>query len=417
MIIRGQEVIIMKSEIRKYSFIAAFALLAFISYSCRDDVSMVLSEDYAVGNPEYVKGYKGFYLLNEGNMGSNKATLDYYNFATGIYTKNIYAERNPTVPKEMGDVGNDIGIYGGKLWAVINVSNKVEVMDAETAVRIGQIEIPNCRFIKFHQGYAYVTSYAGPVVIDPNYEQLGYVAKINTATLEVVGRCLVGFQPDELEIVNGKIYVANSGGYMGAGSTDGYERTVSVIDIATFKEEKRIDVAYNLERIKADSRGDLWVSSRGDYKGLPARLFFLDTDKQAITDTIPIAATNYCIDEDLLYVYGTEFSYITNGWDISYSVVDTRTRELVTVPDTIYEGETMKIRQVPKKIITDGTDKKIEKPYGIMVHPETKDIYITDAGNYVTPGVLYCFDKAGKKKWEVVAGNIPAHFALHAVYE
>lgn len=384
----------------KRGFIAIFAALSVLFSACRGDVEMVLSEDIAVGNPEIIKSYKGFYLLNEGNMGSNKATLDYYNFATGIYTKNIYAERNPHVPKEMGDVGNDVGIYGGKLYAVINVSNKVEVMDVETTKRIGQIEIPNCRFIKFHQGYAYVTSYAGPVIIDPNYKQTGFVSKINTATLKEVDRCLVGFQPDELEIVDGKIYVANSGGYMGAGDTKGYERTVSVIDIASFKEEKRIDVAYNLERIKADSRGDLWVSSRGDYKGLPARLFFIDHEKGMVTDTISIAATNYWIDNDLLYVYGTEWSYITNDWNISYSVVDTRTHEIVT-----------------RNIITDGTDKEIEKPYGIMVHPETKDIFITDAGNYVTPGALYCYDKNGKRKWGVETGNIPGHFALVPVYE
>lgn len=374
-------------------------LFVMLLNSCRSDVEMILSEDIAIGNPEIIKGYKGFYLLNEGNMGSNKATLDFYDFATGIYTRNIYAERNPNVPKEMGDVGNDIGIYNNKLWAVINVSNKIEVMDAQTTLRIGQIEIPNCRFIKFHKGYAYVTSYAGPVVIDPDYEQLGFVAKINTVTLEVVDRCLVGFQPDELEISVDKIYVANSGGYMGAGNSDGYERTVSVIDIATFKEEKRIDVAYNLERIKADSRGNLWVSSRGDYKGLPARLYFLDREKEIITDTIDIAATNYWIDNDLLYVYGTEFSYINNSWNISYSIVDTKSREIIS-----------------RNIITDGTDKEIEKPYGIMVHPETKDIFITDAGNYVTPGVLYCFDKEGRKKWNVVTGNIPGHFALLPIY-
>lgn len=379
-----------------------FLLITLLStwMGCRDDVEMILSEDIAVGNPEVIKGYKGFYLLNEGNMGSNKATLDFYDFASGVYIRNIYAERNPHVPKEMGDVGNDIAIYGGKLWAVINCSNKIEVMDVETTRRIGQIEIPNCRFIQFYNGYAYVTSYAGPVIIDPEYEQIGYVAKINSATLQVVDRCLVGFQPDELEIVGGKIYVANSGGYMGAGNTEGYERTVSVIDIASFTEERRIDVSPNLERIKADSRGDLWVSSRGDYKGLPARLFFLDREQQKITDTIPVAASNYWIDDDLLYVYGTEFSYITNSWDISYSIVDTRTRKVID-----------------RKIITDGTDKEIEKPYGIMVHPETKEIYITDAGNYVTPGLLYCFDKEGKKKWSVRAGNIPGHFALVPVYD
>ncbi|MDO5664341.1 MAG: YncE family protein [Bacteroidia bacterium] len=388
-----------KTKNRKYN-IALFLIVSLTLFaSCRGDVEMVLSEDIAISNPEIIKGYKGFYLLNEGNMGSNKATLDFYNFETGVFTKNIYAERNPTVPKEMGDVGNDIGIYGDRLYAIINVSNKVEVMDAQTAKRIGQIEIPNCRFIKFHQGYAYVTSYAGSVIIDPNYKQVGFVAKINTATLQEEARCEVGFQPDELEIVDGKIYVANSGGYMGTGSTSGYERTVSVIDIATFKEEKRIDVAYNLERIKADNRGNLWVSSRGNYKELAPQLYFLDRGKSQVTDTISITATNYWIDDDLLYLYGTKFNYTTYNWETSYSIIDTRTRKVIN-----------------RNIITDGTDKKIEKPYGIMVHPETKDIYITDAGNYVTPGALYCFNKNGKKKWVVEAGNIPGHFALLPIY-
>ncbi|MFV0418341.1 MAG: YncE family protein [Dysgonomonas sp.] len=386
---------------KRTTYLILFTIIITFSFSaCREDVEMILSEDELMGEPREVAGYKGFYLLNEGNMGSNKATLDYYNFETGVFTRNIYAERNPTVPKEMGDVGNDVGIYGGKLYAVINCSNKVEVMDAQTTKRITHINIPNCRFIKFLGRYAYVTSYAGPVVIDPNYEQIGYVSKIDTTTLKEVDRCLVGFQPDELEIVEGKIYVANSGGYMGASNTTGYERTVSVIDIKSFKEEKRIDVAYNLERIKADSRGDLWVSSRGDYKGLPARLYFIDKQLQRVTDTIPIAATNYWIDDDMLYVYGTEWSHITQDWTISYSLVDTRTHEIIT-----------------KNIITDGTDKEIQKPYGIMVDPETKEIYITDAGNYVTPGLLYCFSPEGKKKWVVRSGNIPGHFALQPIYK
>ncbi len=389
------------NHIKAILFLITLSLLTSFT-ACRDDVEMILSEDieFEIDFSREVDVYQGFYLLNEGNMGSNKATLDFYNFETGVYTRNIYAERNPNVPKELGDVGNDIAIYDGNLYTVINTSNKVEVMDAHTTKRIGQIDIPNCRFIKFHDGYAYVTSYAGPVIIDPNYQQIGYVAKINTTTLEQEARCLVGFQPDELEIAGGKIYVANSGGYMGAGSTSGYERTVSVIDIATFEEEKRIDVAYNLECIKADKRGNLWVSSRGDYKDLPSRLFFIDKDKQQVTDTIAIAASNYWIDDDLLYVYGTEFSHITQDWSITYSVVDTKTHQVVK-----------------QQIITDGTDKQIEKPYGIMVDPETKDIYITDAGNYVTPGIVYCFDKEGKKKWSVRAGNIPGHFALLQVYK
>lgn len=377
---------------RKHSLF--IVLLFFIASSCRKEVEVFINEDTSLDSSSQGR-FLGFYLLNEGNMGSNKSTLDYFDYTTGTFKRNIYAAINPNVPKELGDVGNDIAIYGNRLYAVINASNKIEVMDAITARRIGQIDIPNCRYIKFDKGFAYITSYAGPIQINPNYTQKGYVAKVDTASLSVVDKCIVGFQPDGLEITGGKIYVANSGGYMGAGSTEKYERTVSVIDLATFKEDKRIDVAYNLHHIMADKRGDLWVTSRGDYKKLPSRLYFIDKTQQRVTDTLPIAVSNYYLDGDSLYVYSTEWSYITYSNVVTYGIVDTRTHKIVS-----------------HAFITDGTDKEIEIPYGIMVHPITKDIYVTDAGNYVSPGILYCFTKDGKKKWSVRTGDIPAHFAL-----
>ena len=83
-------------------------------FSCRnDDDEIIPSVITKVTPSDSVPGpVKGFFLLNEGNMGSNKATLDYFNYASGGYHKNIFAERNPGVVKELGDVGNDIQIYG-----------------------------------------------------------------------------------------------------------------------------------------------------------------------------------------------------------------------------------------------------------------------------------------------------------------
>ena len=51
-------------------------------------------------------------------------------------------------------------------------------------------------------------------------------------------------------------------------------------------------------------------------------------------------------------------------------------------------------------------------PYGLQVNPETKEIYITDAQNYVVTGYIYCFTPEGKLKWKTTAGNIPAHIAF-----
>ena len=165
-------------RINKHTYIGTGLALLFIlsMNSCREDIVIDTPVSTQVDSTQTKTEYSGFYLLNEGNMGSNKSTLDYYDYSTGIYIKNIYASVNPTVTKELGDVGNDLQIYGSKLYAVINCSNKVEVMDAQTAKRIGQIDIPNCRYIRFSGGYAYITSYAGPVEINPNYTQKGYVS-------------------------------------------------------------------------------------------------------------------------------------------------------------------------------------------------------------------------------------------------
>lgn len=365
-------------------------LLCFCLFSCREEMEIFEPEIIPVSLPEYTS-IQGFYLLNEGNMGSNKSTLDYYDYTTGAYHRNLYGAANPTVPKELGDVGNDIKIYGSRLYAVINCSNKVEVMDARTAKRIGQIDIPNCRYVKFHEGYAYVTSYAGPVELNPNYEQSGYVAKVDTVTLEVVDTCLVGFQPDELEIVGNKLYVANSGGYM----FPNYEKTVSVIDMPSFTETKRIEVARNLHRLRADTHGDLWVSSRGDYYTQPSRLYWINTATDKLVDSLDIAVSNFHLDGDSLYLYSVDWSYITMSNEITYGIVDVAKKQIVT-----------------RNFITDGTERTIKIPYGITVNPLTKDIYVTDAKNYVSPGTLYCFDSAGKQKWNVRTGDIPAHFVF-----
>ena len=143
--------------------ILSVLIVAFFT-ACRTDEPVLLPSKTPVTDEATNSEVVGFYLLNEGNMGSNKATLDYFDFTTGIYTKNMYAATNPQVVSELGDVGNDLQIYGNKLYAVLNTSGFVEVMDATTAKHIGMIEIPSSRYITFYNEKAYVSTYAKPVV-------------------------------------------------------------------------------------------------------------------------------------------------------------------------------------------------------------------------------------------------------------
>lgn len=375
----------------KRIFLIFCCIALFIS--CRKEDEIIPSTGTEVAPGGESGDIKGFFLLNEGNMGSNKSTLDYFDYETGIYTKNIYAERNPNVVKELGDVGNDIQIYGNKLYAVINCSHFVEVMDVNTVKHITQISIPNCRYIVFKDQYAYVSSYAGPVQIDPN-ARLGYVARIDTTQLLTpkIDTCVVGYQPEEMVIVGNKLYVANSGGYR----VPNYDRTVSVIDLVSFKVIKTIDVAINLHRLELDNYGNIYVSSRGDYYGTPSKTFIIDSKTDKVTDELPLLPnSNMTLCGDSLYVYSTEWSYVTNTWTISYAIFNTRTKKVVT-----------------RNFIKDGSEQRIKTPYGIAVNPNTGEFFVTDAKDYVTPGTLHCYGSNGVKKWSVTTGDIPAHIVF-----
>ncbi len=363
----------------------------FLMLGCRKEEEITGSTSRQVIYPDPDPGeIKGFFLLNEGNMGSNKSTLDYFDYETGVYTRNIFAERNPGVVRELGDVGNDIQLYGNKLYAVINCSHFVEVMDVNTARHIDVISIPNCRYIVFKDKYAYVSSYAGPVQIDPN-ARLGYVAKVDTTTLQVVGECMVGYQPEEMVIAGSKLYVANSGGYR----VPDYDNTVSVIDLHTFKEVKKIEVGVNLHRMELDRYGNIWVSSRGDYYNVPSAVFVIDSETDQVTDAFDLPCGNMTRSGDSLCLYSAEWSYISNKHEISYAIVNTETREVVD-----------------RHFIKDGTEKEMVIPYGVAVNPVTREIFVTDAKDYVTPGVLHCYSEEGIRKWSVTTGDIPAHIVF-----
>lgn len=373
---------------RKINF-CLFAFTLLFLFSCRTDDVVVPEERETLAQPENT-AIKGFYMLNEGNMGSNKSTLDFFDYTTGTYRRNIYAETNPTVVKELGDVGNDIMVYGSKLYAVINVSNKIEVMDAKTAKRIKTIQLQNCRYLSFKGNKIYASSYAGPVSLDPNSPP-GKVVEIDTTSLSIQREVVVGYQPEEMAIVGNQLFVANSGGY----KFPNYDKTVSVIDLTTFTETKKIDVAINLHRLQKDNYGDLYVSSRGDYYTIPSSLFLVDAATGVVKKDFHVAVSGMTIMNDKLYYYGNEFNYNTHAYTKTFGIIDVKTEQVIS-----------------NKIIPQEYVDAIKAPYGIAVNPITEDIYITDARNYVATGFVYCFDKNGQFKWKTEGGNIPAHFAF-----
>lgn len=384
----------MKKNTISYLVSAVLAVTTlWIVNSCRDDNFVPVVTEGTIENASTDGVTKGMYLLCEGNMGSNKCTVDYLDLSAADgkvhYERNIYAARNPHSVLELGDVGNDIQRYGSKVWMVINCSNKVEVCSADSLKRIGQVDIPNCRYVTFNNGYAYVSSYVGPVAIGSD-AQLGRVYKVDTLTFEKVDSVTVGYQPEELAIVGRKLYVANSGGYC----VPNYDNRVTVIDLVTFKVERHIEVAVNLHRLRADKYGQVWVSSRGDYAANPSKLYYLKPDADGVMQlggSVDVPVSEMCIVGDTLYYLGTEWNNATNSNSKEMGLVNVRTH--------------MKMNT---DLFASSEAQGITLPYGMAVNPRNKDFYLFDAKDYVSSGELLHFRADGTFEWRQGTGDIPS---------
>lgn len=362
--------------------ILIFSVLLLGSTSCRKEAPFSSDKNPIPSlqdSSSSSSAVQGFYLLSEGNMGSSKAGLDYYDFEKDSFYRHVFQKNNPEIVKGLGDVGNDLGVYGSKLYLVINNSNKIEVTDAYSVKSIRKIDIPQPRYITFYKGKGYVTS------------NEGFVAIIDTGSLSIEDTVHVGRNPEQLAVSNGKLYIANSGGY----DPPNYENTLSVIDLAAQTEIKRIVVDINLKNVVATKNHKLFVTSLGDYYDIPSNLYSIDTEADTVLTTFNKGATNLAVHGDSVYIFQYEYNYNSGKNDQSYTLINAQNDEIIS-----------------NHFIDPEIASQIEVPYGLALHPETGDIFLTDAKDYVTPGTLYCFSKEGHLKWKTTTGDIPGHFAF-----
>lgn len=319
----------------------------------------------------------GLYILCEGLFNRNNSLLAYYDLRTGLHRsfidddlrgsdKTSYDMFKQANGRKLGDTANDLQRYGNHLWCAVSVSSQVEVMDVSSGRSLRQIPLfteegvgrqPRC--FAFDGGKAYVCNFDGTV------------ARIDTATLCVDGLVHVGRNPDGICTAAGKLYVSNSGGL----DTTHPDSTVSVVDLDTFAEVRRLTVRKNPGAIHADGAGNVYVVSRGRYdEGLAdydPRLHRIDSHTDEVVETFDYSAVDFCINGSWAYLYG----YGLGGGGIR--VMDTRTGRIV---DTDF--------------VKDGTP--FVHVYALAVDPSTGYVYVADAQHYTTPGLIYAFTPQGQ---------------------
>jgi len=109
-------------------FLLLALVTATLAISCKKDDATPASVS---------KVSTGLYVLSEGLFNNNNTTLTYYKFSTNAATTDFYAGVNSS---SLGDTGNDMIIYGGKMYIVVNVSSYLEVDDALTAKSLKKID-------------------------------------------------------------------------------------------------------------------------------------------------------------------------------------------------------------------------------------------------------------------------------------
>jgi len=238
----------------------------------------------------------GMLVLCEGLFQHNNASVSWFGF-DGTQDNNFFQTRTN---RELGDTGNDMKRYGGKIYIVVNVSSTIEVMDAFSFKPLQQINMQangqpkQPRSLAFANGKVYVTCFDG------------FVDVIDTSSLSVTQRIPVGANPEGLAVANNKLFVANSGGL----NFPNVDSTVSVIDLSVNAEITRITVGNNPGGVFAAPTGEVYVIARGNYGSIPSRMKRIDAGTNQLVES-------YSFDVSGMTGFGSTEMLVYNGSGIS----------------------------------------------------------------------------------------------------
>lgn len=283
---------------KKLTFMALVALLALVA-SCQKDEPLLPPAPTIDPVEKH-----GFLIMNNGNWGSNDACFTFYHGDDDI-TPNYFLTANG---QKAGDLAQDIIDVDGTLYIAMNGSKLIYVTDK-------QLKLQYTIVAQTAQGDTLSPRSlidVGKKVYATYYE--GYLGEIDPAKGYAVRLTEVGASPEGLCYANGKIYVANSGG----ANYPNYDNTLSVVDVETFKEERKITVNVNPQQVVPNADHTVvFVSSWGDYGAAPAMLQGVSTLTDAVTDF------DYRDVKSIVRGQDDNLYVVTGGYDENWQVTGT----------------------------------------------------------------------------------------------
>lgn len=319
-------------------------------------------------------------VLNEGSWGGNNASLSLLNSDNGDIANDWFSQSNG---RGMGDVAQDIVVYGSHAYATVTFSNSLEAIDLATGKsnRIDFGEGQSERFfrprsIAAANGQLFISCYGSRSVV--SVDTLSLLAY--PATTGAIRTCPLGdYLPEGLAVAGNRLFVASSW-ISDENQNYTYDNKVYVIDIDAFTIVDTLTVGLNPQQVVAIDASHVAVNYNGNYGNQPAGCAIIDANTLSVSQT-GLGLTGITAANGMLYGYcrqgygaGSSATY----WRLSPSSSE---RSQVAI--------------------------SIGNPYSINVNPVNGDILVTTDGNYTANGDVMCFSADGTHKWTAEAELLP----------
>lgn len=332
-------------------------------------LSAVFAASFLSASAQYTEG---ILVLNEGNAGTENSNVSF--IKDGVVQNGIFSTANGGA--DLGNTAQSLALNNGKAYIVLNMSNKLVVVNAVTFVEEASIEegLTNPRFIAFHGTKAYITCWG-----DAGESTDDYVAVINTATNTIETTIALEVGVERIVTVGDKLYVAHQGGY-------GFGNKVSVINPATNTVETTITVGDVPNSIVAKD-GFLYVLSGGipswstDPVETAGKLHKINLADNTVAEVIDFPAASH---PGNLEIAGEDMYY--------------------TMGDNIYK-KAVTATVLPEEELFSITPQEVYGIYGFDI--VDGKLYVADAVDYMSDGDVFVYELDGVFGQKYDVGKIP----------
>lgn len=319
----------------------------------------------------------GILILNEGGAGSGNASVSFTSLENGnpIVSNNIYAEANPG-QDPLGDTAQSMTFAGDNAYIVLNISNTVKVANRHTFAHVATISegLVNPRYMAVIANRGYITNWGSGTDADDDY-----IAIFDLPTNAPLGTITMDEGIERIVAHEGKLYVAHQGGF-------GFGNKISIIDPMTNTVEAEITVG-DVPNSMLFKDGFLYVLCGGKPFWSPeetdGRLDRIDLSDNSVTTVAEF---------DGLHPANLELDALGNIYFSSDEVVFKSTLASPTAFAQLFTLEP-------------------QGAYGIYgMDLIDNQLYVADAGDYVSPGTAFVFDTDGNLQHDYTVGVIPNSF-------